>query len=82
MASPLEHEKVPKHRVLSTNQAKVLLRSLGLSDTERFPKIPYSDPVLEAMRVEGTKVTIDDIIEIERPSLTTETRLTWRVVSG
>jgi DNA-directed RNA polymerase subunit H (RpoH/RPB5) len=80
MTNPLTHSRVPLHRVLSKAQAKVVLRREKVDDIERVPSILFTDPVLEALRLDGKHMEIGDLVEITRPSLTTVTSLTWRVI--
>ena len=80
MANPLTHKRVPLHRVLSKAQAKVVLRREKVDDIESVPSILFTDPVLEALRLDGKQMEIGDLVEIARPSLTTVTSLTWRVI--
>jgi DNA-directed RNA polymerase subunit H (RpoH/RPB5) len=65
---------------LSKAQAKVVLRREKVDDIESVPSILFTDPVLEALRLDGKQMEIGDLVEIARPSLTTVTSLTWRVI--
>ena len=80
MANPLTHTKVPKHRILTKAQAKVVMRREHVDDIQRMPNILFTDPILEAMRLEGKGMAVGDVVEIERPSITTGTVMTWRVI--
>ena len=80
MADPLAHSKVPKHTVLTKAQAKLMMRNNNVNDIEKMPRIFFSDPVLVRMRAEGQNMAVNDIVEIERFSLTNGTELTWRVI--
>ena len=80
MADPLAHSKVPKHTVLTKAQAKLMMRSNNVNDIEKMPRILFSDPVLVRMRADGQNMSVNDIVEIERFSVTTGTELTWRVI--
>ena len=80
MADPLTHERVPNHRVLTKAQAAVVLRREKVDDIENVPFILFSDPVLAALRLEGKQMEIGDLVEINRSSLTTIKKLSWRVI--
>lgn len=80
MADPLTHERVPNHRVLTKAQAAVVLRREKVDDIEKVPSILFSDPVLAALRLEGKQMEIGDLVEINRSSLTTIKKLSWRVI--
>lgn len=73
----LEHELVPKHEILSKEEAVELMRALGIGP-ERLPWIRASDPVA---RVLGAKP--GDIVRIIRKSHTAGESVAYRfVVSG
>ncbi len=73
----LEHELVPKHEVLTKEEAVELMKSLGIGP-ERLPWIRASDPVVKAL---GAKP--GDIIKIVRKSPTAGESVAYRfVVSG
>lgn len=80
MASPLTHEKVPPHRIMTKAQAAIMMKREKIDDIERLPRILYTDPVLETLRLEGQQMEVGDVVEIKRPSLTTVHKLTWRVI--
>ena len=80
MADPLTHERVPNHRVLTKAQAAVVLRREKVDDIQKVPFILFSDPVLAALRLEGKQMEIGDLVEINRSSLTTIKKLSWRVI--
>ncbi|MEM0361065.1 MAG: DNA-directed RNA polymerase subunit H [Sulfolobales archaeon] len=73
----LEHELVPKHEVLSTEEVVELLRSLGIRP-EQLPWIRASDPVARELGVKP-----GDIVRIIRKSPTAGESIAYRfVVSG
>lgn len=80
MANPLAHKRVPKHTVLTKTRANKIMRDNFVDDIERMPRILFADPVLVRMRAEGQNMSVNDIVEIERFSVTTGTELTWRVI--
>tara|TARA_B100002052_G_scaffold299162_1_gene335826 strand:- start:20744 stop:20995 length:252 start_codon:yes stop_codon:yes gene_type:complete len=80
MANPLAHKRVPKHTILSKTRGNKVLRDNFVDDIEKMPRIFFSDPVLVRMRAEGQNMAVNDIVEIERFSLTNGTELTWRVI--
>ena len=72
--SILEHELVPKHRVLSPEEAEEVLRKY-CATPQQLPKILASDPVVREI---GAKP--GDIIEIVRDSETAGKAIYYRVV--
>ena len=80
MANPLAHKRVPKHTVLSKTRANKIMRDNFVDDIEMMPRILFSDPVLVRMRADGQNMSVNDIVEIERFSVTTGVELTWRVI--
>jgi len=72
--SILEHELVPKHRVLSPEEAEEVLRKY-CATPQQLPKILASDPVVREL---GAKP--GDIIEIVRDSETAGKAIYYRVV--
>ena len=81
MANPLAHKRVPKHTVLSKTRANKIMRDNFVDDIEKMPRILFSDPVLVRMRADGQNMAVNDIVEIERFSLTNGTERTWRVIT-
>jgi len=65
---------VPKHEVLSKEEAEELLRSLGVKK-EQLPKIKATDPIAKEI---GAKV--GDIVKITRESLTAGKSVAYRLV--
>jgi DNA-directed RNA polymerase subunit H (RpoH/RPB5) len=59
-----KHVLVPKHIKLNDKEKKDLLTRYNI-DLEDLPRISMSDPAVSNM-----ELTSDDIIKIERPSLT------------
>ena len=72
--SILEHELVPKHRVLSPEEAEEVLKKY-CATPQQLPKILASDPVVREL---GAKP--GDIIEIVRESETAGKAIYYRVV--
>ncbi|MBI4021037.1 MAG: DNA-directed RNA polymerase subunit H [Candidatus Aenigmarchaeota archaeon] len=70
----LKHELVPPHEILSKQDAKNLLDSLGVTK-DQFPLIPSTDPVVKAINAQK-----GDIIKITRNSPTAGQSLYYRVV--
>ena len=70
----LEHELVPKHRIMGEDEVKELLERLGIKKWQ-LPKILESDPV--AMVI-GARA--GDVIEITRKSPTAGEAKYYRVV--
>jgi len=65
---------VPKHEVLSKEEAEELLRSLGVKK-EQLPKMKATDPIAKEI---GAKV--GDIVKITRESLTAGKSVAYRLV--
>lgn len=72
--SVLEHELVPKHEVLSAEEAAELLRRYRVTPTQ-LPSILHIDPVVREL---GAKP--GDIIKITRRSPTAGEYIYYRVV--
>jgi DNA-directed RNA polymerase subunit H len=70
----LKHELVPKHEVLSPEEAKRVIEQYG-RNPYLFPYISASDPVIQAL---GAKV--GDVIMITRKSETSLQTKYYRVV--
>ncbi|MHA1310242.1 MAG: DNA-directed RNA polymerase subunit H [Candidatus Helarchaeota archaeon] len=74
MLNVLEHELVPKHRILDKEEAEKLLSKLKI-DKSQLPSILVNDPVAKIIGArEG------DIIEIIRESKTAGTSIAYRHV--
>jgi len=69
-----KHELVPKHEVLSEEEAKKLLDELNISKGQ-LPKILKSDPMVQKI-----KAKVGDIIKITRKSKTAGESIYYRVV--
>jgi len=74
MLNILEHEYVPKHRILSKEEEEALLQRLQIKKNQ-LPSIFVSDPVAKII---GAKV--GDIIEITRQSKTAGVFIAYRHV--
>ncbi len=70
----LNHELVPKHEILSEEEAKKLLEELNITK-KQLPRIYASDPVAKIL---GAKP--GDIIRITRKSPTAGESIYYRVV--
>lgn len=70
----LEHELVPKHEVLSPEEALKVLKKLGITP-DKLPWIRASDPVARAIRAKP-----GDIVKITRKSLTAGETVVYRYV--
>lgn len=74
---PSKHELVPKHEVLSIEEAYELLKGLGIRP-ERLPWIRASDPIAKMINAKP-----GDIIKITRKSALSGEIVTYRyVISG
>jgi len=69
-----DHVLVPKHEVLSKEEAEELLKLLGISK-EQLPKIKATDPIVKEI---GAKP--GDIVKITRESLTAGKSVFYRLV--
>ena len=69
-----DHILVPKHEVLSKEEAEELLKTLGIKK-EQLPKIKRDDPIVKEI---GAKP--GDIIKITRKSLTAGKSVFYRLV--
>jgi len=69
-----DHILVPKHEVLSKEEAEEVLRTLGVRP-EQLPKIRADDPIAREI---GAKV--GDIVRIIRESPTAGTSIAYRLV--
>ena len=69
-----DHMLVPKHEVLSKEEAEELLRSLGIKK-EQLPKIKATDPIAKEI---GAKV--GEIVKITRESPTAGKSIAYRLV--
>jgi len=70
----LKHSLVPKHTILTEEEAKAVLKKFDITPLQ-LPKILVTDPVIKLI---GAKV--GDIIEIERRSPTAELSYAYRIV--
>lgn len=70
----LDHEMVPKHRILSEEEKNQFLQKYGIKPQD-LPRISSKDPVVVAI---GAK--IHDIIEIKRKSITAGEAIYYRIV--
>ncbi|AAB89370.1 MULTISPECIES: DNA-directed RNA polymerase subunit H [Archaeoglobus] len=69
-----DHMLVPKHEVLSKEEAEELLKILGIGK-EQLPKIKADDPIAKEI---GAKP--GDIVKITRKSLTAGESVFYRLV--
>lgn len=70
----LKHEIVPKHRIMSEDEVRELLKKYGATK-EQLPKILISDPVVKALNAK-----VGDVIEITRKSPVAGSTKYYRVV--
>ncbi len=70
----LNHELVPKHEVLSEEEAEKVLEEYGITK-EELPKIYKNDPVAKAIEAE-----VGEVLEITRKSPTAGKSKYYRVV--
>jgi len=75
MAEDIEnHILVPKHELLSEEEAAELLKKLN-ANIDDLPKIKKNDPAIKKL-----KTKINDVIKITRSSPTAEETIYYRVV--
>ncbi len=70
----LEHELVPKHSILSDEEAKKVLESYNVA-LKQMPKILKKDPAIKDMDPK-----LGDVVKIIRKSPTTKTSIFYRAV--
>ncbi|MEM0372463.1 MAG: DNA-directed RNA polymerase subunit H [archaeon] len=70
----LEHELVPRHEILSREEADAVLKNLGATIDE-LPKIRDSDPVVKAIDAKR-----GNVLRITRKSPTAGETVYYRVV--
>ncbi|AGK60723.1 DNA-directed RNA polymerase, subunit H [Archaeoglobus sulfaticallidus PM70-1] len=69
-----DHILVPKHEVLSKEEAEKILKILNI-EKEQLPKIKVTDPIAQEI---GAKV--GDIVRVERESPTAGKSIAYRLV--
>jgi len=74
MVNVLNHELVPKHEVLTSQEKKEVLEKFNVTK-EQLPKILESDPAVKAVNAK-----VGDIIRIIRKSQTAGESIYYRVV--
>ena len=72
--TPIEHELIPKHELMSEEQVEALLKQYGIQKYH-LPKILSTDPALI-----GMEVNRGDVVKITRKSPTAITSPYYRVV--
>ncbi len=72
----LQHNLVPKHKILPDEEKERLLREIGIK-IEQLPKIRRTDPIIKLLRGKP-----GDIVRIHRPSPTAGTAIYYRLVVG
>jgi len=72
--SPLSHKLVPKHEIVSAEEAKAIIEKYGVVPTQ-LPAVLESDPVAIEL---GAKV--GEVIKITRNSRTSGTAVYYRIV--
>ena len=72
--SLLDHELIPKHEILATDELQSVLDHYQI-DKEQLPKIKSSDPIIQEIQAsEG------DVVKITRKSQTAGEALYYRLV--
>lgn len=79
LVDPRAHKLVPNHRLMTNAQKERLIKSMRLQN-KTLPKIRIDDPVISAMIEGGQEISLGDMIEIERDSLTFGKSLYYREV--
>jgi len=70
----LQHELVPKHRILSDEEKKGLYQKYGIKGKD-LPRISSKDPVIKAIDAK-----VHDVLEITRKSSTAGETKYYRIV--
>jgi DNA-directed RNA polymerase subunit H len=77
LKSIAEHHLVPKHELLTKDEASTLLAQFGL-DFDKLPRITHDDAMVEEL-----KAKVGDVIRITRQSPVAGTTIYYRrVVQG
>jgi DNA-directed RNA polymerase subunit H len=77
----LEHKLVPEHRLLSPEEADVVLKGLGIT-RDQLPKIRKSDPVIRVLeRVHG-EIAEGSLVRVFRLTQTAGVSEAYRLVVG
>jgi DNA-directed RNA polymerase subunit H len=72
--SLLDHELIPKHEILATDELQTVLNHYQI-DKEQLPKIKSTDPIIQEIgALEG------DVVKISRKSQTAGEGLYYRLV--
>ena len=71
----LSHSLVPKHEILSEEEAKEVIKKYAGGDKYKLPYIRKTDPIVQAL---GAKV--GDVIKITRKSPTAGESVYYRLV--
>jgi DNA-directed RNA polymerase subunit H len=78
----LEHNLVPEHRLLSDEEADVVLAKLRITK-DQLPKIRKNDAGIRVLReIYGHEIKEGSIIQITRKSKTAEVSVAYRLVRG
>ena len=72
----LEHVLVPKHRILSNEEAEVIRQKYNISGNRDIPAISRFEPVSQVLGIRP-----DDLVDITRPSKTAITSYFYRICS-
>lgn len=76
----MEHELVPEHHLISEEEEKELLKSLG-TEKDSLPKIKRNDPVIKVLEKIYGPIKPGRIIKIIRKSPTAGKSIAYRVVT-
>ncbi len=71
---------VPEHRLLSPEEAELVLKKLGIT-RDKLPKIKSTDAAVRVLSAIHGEIQVGSIIEVVRESKTAGTFIAYRLVT-